>query len=56
MSKGEEASRSEWSAMLHKVRVTSGSELQLRIMLGSVALLYLGSVLMSNASVTIEGM
>lgn len=54
MSKGQEASRSEWPALLHKVMVMSVPELQLRDMLGYVALLHLGSVLMSNAPVTIE--
>lgn len=54
MSNDQEASRSEWLALLHKVMVTSGPELQLKVMLGSVALLHLGSMLMSNAPVTIK--
>lgn len=45
---------SEWSALLPNVMVTSGSELYLRAMSRSKALLQLRSVLMSKAPVTME--
>ena len=47
--------RSEWPKLLPNVMVTSGAELQLRAMSGSMALLQPVSVLMSTASDTIKG-
>lgn len=52
--KGQDASRSERPVLPLIAMATSGSELQLPARSGSMVLLQLGSVLMSEAPVTIE--
>lgn len=52
VSEGQDACRSEWPVLLFNIMTTSGSELQLS---GSVGLLQLGSVLIVDVPVIIEG-
>ena len=56
MFEGQDACRSEWPALLLNVLVTSGPELQLRVISGSIILMKPGSVLVSKAPVTIKGL